>query len=484
MTRSGAVRRALAIDPGRCLALGGGVLLAAWLAEGSMAGQAPKQAFVPSPVRDSNLSVRLDLVGRMPSKINPTSPTMAGSQLLLIDQIGFVYRWDGTSAVKLLTPSTVPAGLKLTGPERVMNVAANASGAKLYVMFTSATVPGGIPRRMSPRPGTNAWSVLFEYDFDGAALSHPRPITAMQVRTGGHIGGGLTVLADGSILFAPGDNGDSYEDGRDYAQNPAVHLAKIVRIDPGDGSTAVVAIGVRNCQRLVTYQAGQESRLDFVDPGGWVAEELDSIRLSDLIGAPPIRNFGWGRHPADRKAREGTFYIGPTGNAVAVASDAEPGFQQPVAEFGREGAVAFAVSGGGQQHPIIYADYVALRRPGERLGLRSHPRASRDEAAGPPRQPVRQRPSTRDAGGPDRKAAARPTVLQFPRWIGRRLARAYRCLLPPHRAAGAKVISTGPPLGVTPAMTFIHSGAFQPGSCETPCGREGTRRDLISRPSE
>ena len=47
----------------------------------------------------------------------------------------------------------------------------------------------------------------------------------------------------------------------------------------------------------------------------------------------------------DRKAREGTFYIGPTGNAVAVAPDAEPGFQQPVAEFGREGAVAFAVSG-------------------------------------------------------------------------------------------------------------------------------------------
>jgi hypothetical protein len=335
----------LAIDPGRCLVLGWSLLLAASLAERSMAGQAPKQAFVPSPVQDSNLSVRLDLVGRMPSKINPTSPTVAGSQLLLIDQGGFVYRWDGTSAVKLVTPSTVPAGLKLTGPERVMNAAANAAGSKLYVMFTSATVPGGIPRRMSPRAGTDAWSVLFEYDFDGAALSHPRPITAMQVRTEGHIGGGLTVLADGSILFAPGDNCDSYEDGRDYSQNPAVHLAKIVRIDPGDGSTAVVAIGVRNCQRLVIYQTGEESRLDFVDPGGWVAEELDSIRLSDLIGASPIRNFGWGRNPADRKAREGTFYIGSTGNAVAVAPEAEPGFQQPVAEFAREGAVAFAVSG-------------------------------------------------------------------------------------------------------------------------------------------
>jgi hypothetical protein len=187
--------------------------------------------------------------------------------------------------------------------------------------------------------------LLYEYQFDGTTLSTPRPVTAMQVRSEGHTGGGLTVLDDGSILFASGDNGDSYEDGREHGQSPAVHLAKIVRINPGDGSTSIVALGVRAPQRLALYAIADERWVTFVDPGGWVSEELDAVRVGELLNSNPLLNFGWGRQPNDGKAREGTFYIDRTGNSIANVSGGEPGFVAPVAEVGREDNEPFALSG-------------------------------------------------------------------------------------------------------------------------------------------
>jgi hypothetical protein len=257
----------------------------------AMLAQAPKQqpGLLPGPVKPSELTVRLDLVGRIPTKTNPTSPAAAGADLLLVDQAGFVYRWDGTRASELITPRTAPSGLKLAGAESIVNVAANTTGTRVYVMFISTTVPSGIPKRTSPRDGTDAWYVLVEYDFRAGQLSAPRPITAMQVRTEGHVGGGMTVVDDGAVLFSPGDNGDSYEDGRDYSQDPAHHLAKILRINPADGATRIVAVGVRCSQRLAAYRIGGESWLTFVDPGGEISEELNAIKLTDLLDGPRRR---------------------------------------------------------------------------------------------------------------------------------------------------------------------------------------------------
>jgi hypothetical protein len=313
----------------------------------AMLAQAPKQqpGLLPGPVKPSELTVRLDLVGRIPTKTNPTSPAAAGADLLLVDQAGFVYRWDGTRASELITPRTAPSGLKLTGAESIVNVAANTTGTRVYVMFISTTVPGGIPKRTSPRDGTDAWYVLVEYDFRAGQLSAPRPITAMQVRTEGHVGGGMTVVDDGAVLFSPGDNGDSYEDGRDYSQDPAHHLAKILRINPADGATRIVAVGVRCSQRLAAYRIGGESWLTFVDPGGWISEELNAIKLTDLLDGAAPANFGWGRSAADGQAREGTLYIDKLGNSVGRIAGPEPGFRSPIAEFGREEASAIAITG-------------------------------------------------------------------------------------------------------------------------------------------
>jgi hypothetical protein len=42
-----------------------------------ISGQSPPQKFVPNPAKLSDLMVRLDPVGKMPTTINPNSPVVA-----------------------------------------------------------------------------------------------------------------------------------------------------------------------------------------------------------------------------------------------------------------------------------------------------------------------------------------------------------------------------------------------------------------------
>jgi hypothetical protein len=278
----------------------------------------------------------MDWIGRAPSVGNLTSPVVAGNTLVFIDQTGSLDAWDGTTSHPLLDNANLPPGVSPTGGEVILNVAANSSGSRLYVMFTSSTVPSGIPQRLSPRPGADAWHVLYGFDFDGTDLSNAAPITALQVRRDGHTGGGLTMVTDNTLIFATGDNGDAGEDGRAYTQDPANHLGKLVRVDVLTGATTIVAIGMRNTQRLIVDANGGDPHLIAADIGGWIAEEIDAVPLDDLLSAS-VPNFGWGRNAADGKAREGTFYIDASGGAVAAAP-LESGFVQPIAQFGREGA--------------------------------------------------------------------------------------------------------------------------------------------------
>jgi hypothetical protein len=263
--------------------------------------------------------------------------------LLLIDQGGFLYRWDGTTATTLLSAKTLPPGVKPLAGEWLMNVAADRTGTRVYVMFVSSTLPKGVPKLMSPRD-PDGWYLLFEYQFDGALLTQPRCVTAMQIRSEGHTGGGLVVADDGSVLFAVGDNGDSYEDGREHGQSIGTHLGKIIRVNPADGAVKVAAMGVRSVQRLALVSSGDQRWVTFADPGGWIAEEVNAVPLADLLGdAAP--NFGWGRRAADDTAREGTFYIDRLGNSRAPIPADETGFVPPVGQFGRSAHEPIAVSG-------------------------------------------------------------------------------------------------------------------------------------------
>ena len=314
-------------------------------AAGANAGKPGRRApkLEPAAIKPSKLTVRLDWVGRAPSKTNLSSPVAAGNTLLLIDQWGWLDAWDGANTRTLLSATNLPAGVTLVEPEGLLNVAANADGSRLYVMFTSSTVPGSIPQRLSPRPGADAWHVLYRFDFDGTTLSNPVAITALQVRHDGHTGGGLTLIDDSTLLFATGDNGDAGEDGRTWAQDPANHLSKLVSIDVATGATNVVAIGVRNVQHLIVDANNGDPHVVVGDIGGWIAEEIGAIRVDDLFTSTPL-NLGWGRND-DGKAREGTFYIDVDGTAVGAATVPESRFVQPIAQFGREGAEFVAVTG-------------------------------------------------------------------------------------------------------------------------------------------
>jgi len=320
------------------------LLLVVLIVTADVALRSQQAPLVPKAVSPSDLSVTIEPVGKMPAASNPTSPFVAGSTLILIDQAGALLRWDGATAQPLLSIKTPPAGLQPTGSEAIVNAASNAAGNAVFVVFTSTSTPRGVTPRRSTRPGADAWQVLYRYDFDGTALTNPRPFAALQVRTDGHTGGGLAVLADDTVLFATGDNGDSGEDGRAWAQDPASHIGKILRIDPKDGQVTVVAAGVRNPQRLSVGAREGETYLDFAEMGGSVAEELNSISITDLLREGAAINFGWGR-ARDGRAREGTIYISAAGAADGAIAGVEPAFRSPVATLGRESRQQFGISG-------------------------------------------------------------------------------------------------------------------------------------------
>ena len=303
-----------------------------------------QQSLTPPPPAGQPVVFVIERAGALPAPVNPTSPVVAGNALILIDQAGRLLRWDGRTTTEILRVDQAPQGLKLSGNESIANAAASADGRRLFVMFTSLTVPRGIPERRSPRAGADAWHVLYEYAFDGTTLARPHAVVGLQMRTDGHSGGGMAVLADGSILFGTGDNGDAGEDGLAYPQDPTNHLGKILRIDPSNGAVAVVALGVRNPQRLDVGLREGEVYLDFADMGGSVSNEVNSIRLTDLLQAGRTNNFGWGRN-VDGRAREGSFYINPGGVATARVPANEPGFVGPVAEVRPEGRQFFGLSG-------------------------------------------------------------------------------------------------------------------------------------------
>ena len=337
----------------------------------------------PDLVIDSDLNVKLDYVGTMPFVLGPGffgdapnlgSPVPVGEQLFLLDQNDAIYRFDNNSVSEVLQIDNAPAGLTLDNRQSILNVAANAAGNKVFVVYTSSTLPPELVGQNSvyalpdPLPGETVdgpvpdlyrlfvtdYQVMYEYNFDGEKLSDSKAIAAFETQRGfSHNGGALEVLPDGRLLFATGDGLPLGLDGRFAPQDDDSHLSKILIVDPDDGSFEVAAKGVRNVQhfQIVDSMPDQPNLLGFADIGSFTAEEVNFVSLLDLYDTDEIENFGWGRNP-DGLAREGTFYIGSGLTfelagpiPVANAPDPESGFIQPFAQYGREGAGFSAVSG-------------------------------------------------------------------------------------------------------------------------------------------
>ncbi len=294
-------------------------------------------------------------------------------------------------------PHQTPADIEPAGAFALMNVAGDAAKNKVYTVITSRTLPAGIPVRELPDPdspsggredflfidtfwpadGTGGfgngnggsgplfdrdiynidaplftlffgsipievvYQVFLEWDYENGALSNPTPFLALETQEGPfHSGGGLVVLPDGRLAYSTGDNLPFGMEGRRAPQDDTSHLSKLLIIDPADGSVEVTAKGLRNVQHLQV--TSEPAGIAFADIGGVTAEEVNFISWSDLLDTGTIENFGWGRNE-DGLAREGTFYVGEgiplrLGDQPAPEGAApvpEPGFRQPLAQYGR-----------------------------------------------------------------------------------------------------------------------------------------------------
>lgn len=371
--------------------------------------------FTPDPVVDSDLTVKVEYVGTMPANVVPFAPANRQSpvpygkdELFLIDQRGAIYSLidecafgkrrgkdddepctAASSLVQIFDANTdAPAGLSLAGnDDAVLNMVGNARKDKVYIIYSSLTLPAGVQNNEMPIGqiedfpaaglsnkdiyrinddvfvfGFNftlrtEYQVLYEYDYINRQLLNPRAIVSWETQAPlTHNGGAMALLPGGRLLITTGDALPFGMEGRAAAQDDNSHLSKLLIVNPKNGHVQVAAKGLRNAQRiqLTKFPFG----VAFADIGGVTAEELNWISLGRVLRARKIENFGWGRN-ADGNAREGTFYVGQgqgfvlgtEPGAVGEAPDRERGFMQPLGQYGRseDGGAGFVAATG----PVI-----------------------------------------------------------------------------------------------------------------------------------
>ena len=375
-------------------------LAAGCLMSAAVFAQDPLPPYGPDPIDlSSDIVVRAELEGNMPFVVAPGlikgtlvqnigSPVAIKNDLYFIDQNDAILRLKPGGKKGSAEMETVfsiqrgdgPDGLVLANRQAVMNISAGPDRNSLYVMLTAnkESVLPLVPRQVMPTALTELCcfdsrelpdlynvveadmagtpfdffvfagrehQILYEAELENGQVASMRPILILDAGAGpGHHGGGMLTLPDGRILYVTGDGLPFGTSGRESAQDPNSHLSKMLLIDPADGSFEVAAMGLRNVQHLEFSQTKgmkKEDYVGFADIGGWTAEEINFVRLADLLDTSVLENFGWGTN-ADGNAREGTFYVG-RGQAFTTgtppvefpAPSPEAGFIQPHAQYER-----------------------------------------------------------------------------------------------------------------------------------------------------
>lgn len=193
-------------------------------------------------------------------------------------------------------------------------------------------------------------------------LVDPKPFFVVENQIAhGHNGGGITTIHKSNkkktmILYAVGDCLPYGTTGMYAPQLDSETCGKILAINIArKGDFKIVAKGIRNPQQFQHSKKGD--KLYFMDIGGVTAEEVNAIKVKDLMyprSNKQLPNFGWGRNIHDGKAREGTFYMGP-GDAGILSTEPpceekapspDFGYIQPWIQFGRSAQDAYyAISG-------------------------------------------------------------------------------------------------------------------------------------------
>lgn len=329
-------------------------------------------------------------LGTFPT-INAGSPVAIGDDLYFVDQVDGVLRLNdegGLDTVFSIEDGDAPAGLDLENRQAVMNISEGRYADTMYIVLTAngpgsvQGLPSSVPVYEMPDPvgeaccfgvgflnniydvqqseltpaiiagvlppfatnGTES-QILFEGDLVAGKLANLQPIAVFESQSGPHHhGGGMLTLPDGRVLYVTGDGIPFGMNGRESAQSLDSHLSKLLIVDPDDGSISIVATGLRNVQHLEYVDASGPVKptIGFADVGGWTAEEINFVEVSELLDPGKVENFGWGINPDDGLAREGTFYVGPgqaftfgTPPVQNVAPSPEMDFLQPHAQYER-----------------------------------------------------------------------------------------------------------------------------------------------------
>ena len=117
-------------------------------------------AIAPIPI-GSNLTVEVKHAGTMPKGLgdNIASPQPYGPhELFLISHVPtniHSFNTKTNQITPIYDPSQTPAGIIPAGGFAMMNVAGNHAKNKVYMVFTSSTLPSGIPIRNLPDPDTD-----------------------------------------------------------------------------------------------------------------------------------------------------------------------------------------------------------------------------------------------------------------------------------------------------------------------------------------
>ena len=424
--------------------------------------------------------------------INVGSPVAIGEDLFFVDQVDGILRLNdqgGFDTVFSIDDGDAPAGLDLANRQAVMNISEGRSPGSMFIVLTANGQPviPGVPVYAMPQPSfpgefaerafdpnfgpivPNIYNIvqgdlpgfpfalngvesqiLHEGDLVGGKLVNLRAIAVFESHNGPHHhGGAMLTLPDGQVLYVTGDGIPFGINGRESAQDLGSHLSKMLLVDPDDGSAAIVASGLRNVQHMeyVDGRGKKQAWIGFADIGGWIAEEVNFVEVSELLDLGRVENFGWGIN-ADGFAREGTFYVEdgvvftagtPAVDEVNLPSTPEHGFIQPHAQYERPAQGdpngGLAATGPVTSKAILALADDDLQRSRLRRPLWNDGRSRRHRSGDPQaRGRRRNRDGVRVPGGARRVASRRPALLSFPRRNGGRAARTERRVLSADRA--------------------------------------------------
>jgi len=163
-----------------------------------------------------------------------------------------------------------------------------------------------------------------------------------------HNAGDVVVEPSGTLLVPMGDGG-SADDPLRVSLDDSSLLGKVVRLDPRDGSTTVLAKGLRNPWRVDLY--GNQLWLADVGQNEWEEVSVLDMSRANASGASDPVDFGWSAYEANERFNQG---------------QSSPRHVPPVFAY-RHGDDGCSVSGGAVatrgslRNRYVFADYCSGR---------------------------------------------------------------------------------------------------------------------------